>query len=177
MRPRHWVKSGFCFSAVFFSGHALDAEAWLRVLPLGVAFSLLASAGYLFNDVINRKEDRFHPRKKRRPVAAGRLKPASVLAVAGILLLSGLGLVIGAFGAGAVLVATACYVGVTIGYSLWIRNVCVVDVLVLGWGFVLRVQAGAFALGTLYAEVRPTLWLVFCTYALALLLGFGKRRA
>ena len=177
LRPRHWVKSGFCFSAVFFSGHAWDPGAWWQVMPVALAFSVLASAGYLLNDVINRQEDRFHPRKRHRPVAAGRIRPRHALAAAAVLLVSGMGVVLRVYGSGAVLAVMCCYVGVTVLYSLWIRNVPVLDVMVLGWGFVLRVIAGAYALGVVYADVHPTIWLIVCTYALALLLGFGKRRA
>lgn len=177
LRPRHWVKSGFCFSAVFFSGHAWDLAAWWQVMPVAVAFSVLASAGYLLNDVINRREDGFHPRKRRRPVASGRIRPGRALVVAAMLLVTGMAMVLRVYGFGAVLAATGCYVGVTGLYSLWIRKIPVLDVLILAWGFVLRVMAGAFALGVVYPDVRPTIWLIVCTYALALLLGFGKRRA
>jgi 4-hydroxybenzoate polyprenyltransferase len=177
LRPRHWVKSGFCFSAVFFSGNAREFGAWWQVLPVAIAFSVLASAGYLLNDVINRREDCFHPRKKRRAVASGRVTPRAALVVSGILMIAGMASVVRVYGSGPVLVSTGCYVVVTVLYSLLIRNVPVLDVLVLAWGFVLRVISGAFALSLVFPDVKPTVWLVVCTYALALLLGFGKRRA
>lgn len=174
IRPQHWIKSGFCLAALFFGGEAGSFEGWLQVWPLLIGFSGLASAGYLFNDVVNREEDRLHPRKKNRPVASGRLKVKGVLAVSLTLVLVSLGLLVWTYGLGGnggfVVGLGIGYLFLTGSYSVVFREMPLLDVLILGVGFVMRVAAGAFALG-----LSPTAWLLGCTYAMALLLGFGKR--
>ncbi|MGE9268489.1 MAG: UbiA prenyltransferase family protein [Verrucomicrobiales bacterium] len=165
------MKSGFCLAALFFSGRVGDSGAWLAVWPLLLAVSLLASAGYLWNDLVNVAEDRHHPRKKKRPLASGRMRKREALALA--LGVAGLAFALlwWAYGGGRVFWLGAAYLALTVNYTLWLRSLPLLDVLTLSGGFVIRVLAGAYAIG-----VAPTWWLVLCTYALALLLGFGKRR-
>ncbi|MFC0019838.1 UbiA prenyltransferase family protein [Roseibacillus persicicus] len=174
LRPQHWIKSGFCLAALFFGGLAGSWESWEQILPLLVSFSVLASAGYLLNDVWNREEDRHHPRKKMRPVASGQLPVGQILLVSFALAIGGLALLGFAYGfvgeSALPLWHGVGYLMLTIGYSLVFREMPLLDVLVLGIGFVIRVSAGAFALG-----LSPTGWLLGCTYAIALVLGFGKR--
>jgi len=174
LRPRHWIKSGFCLAALFFGDQTESWEHWKGILPLLLAFSALASAGYLLNDVWNREEDAQHPRKNSRPVASGELGIRAVLVVSILLSiagLAGLGLSYGFVGASSIpLWHGIGYLVLTASYSLLFRSMPLLDVLVLGGGFVLRVSAGAFAIG-----LTPTIWLLGCTYSLALLLGFGKR--
>lgn len=174
IRPQHWIKSGFCLAALFFGGKAGSLEGWLQVWPLLVSFSGLASAGYLLNDVINRGEDRLHPRKKNRPIASGHLRVKEVLVVSLILALGSLGILVCRYGLRGDFSLVSWlglgYLVLTGAYSMIFREMPLLDVLVLGVGFVARVAAGAFALG-----LAPTNWLLGCTYAVALLLGFGKR--
>lgn len=174
VRPLHWIKSGFCLAALFFSGEAARVESWAAVLPLLAAFSGIASAGYLINDLINRKEDSAHPRKRQRPIASGRLPLYGVLLMAVVLLFCALGLMVSIHGfsgmTGRATLLCIWYFFLTTSYSVIFRRIPFADVLVLGAGFVLRVAAGAYALG-----LEPTVWLLGCTYSVALLLGFGKR--
>ncbi|MBK1833431.1 UbiA prenyltransferase family protein [Roseibacillus ishigakijimensis] len=161
-------------AALFFAGKAGDLASWWQVLPVLVAFSALASAGYLWNDVLNREEDGRHPRKRHRPVASGLLPGRQVLLLSGLLALGGLGCLWTAYGdelaSRPACWSGAAYLGLTASYSAFFRGWPFVDVLTLAVGFVLRVAAGAYALG-----LEPTGWLMGCTYAMALLLGFGKR--
>jgi 4-hydroxybenzoate polyprenyltransferase len=174
VRPTHWIKSGFCLAALFLSGEWANVSSWMMVLPVVVGFTLLSSAGYLFNDVMNREEDRHHPRKRSRPVASGRVRARDALVVSFLLALSGLGLLAGVYWPAdpgrLVLVCALGYYALTILYSCYFRSVSYLDVATLCLGFVLRVAAGALAIGLV-----PTWWLMGTTYALALLLGFGKR--
>lgn len=144
------------------------------MLPTVVGFSLISSAGYIFNDVRNAEEDRHHPRKRKRPVAAGAISEREAYLGFVLFALAGLGILAASYpatvGLNRVLVAGLLYFGVTLSYSSYFRKVAYLDVLVLGLGFVLRVAAGAFAI-----DLDPTWWLLGLTYALALLLGFGKR--
>ena len=174
VRPRHWIKSGFCMAALFFGGQVTSWEKWLQLFPVLLSFCALASSGYLLNDVWNRVEDRRHPKKRHRAVASGRLKVRDVLFASLVLACVGLwSLSIGIDAEGELRILMwhgLGYLALTLSYSFFFRGLPLLDVLVLGFGFVIRVSAGAFAIG-----VSPTLWLLGCTYGLALLLGFGKR--
>ncbi|QQL45629.1 UbiA family prenyltransferase [Sulfuriroseicoccus oceanibius] len=176
MRPHHWVKNAFCAAAIVFSGNLTKLDLWWDLLVLVVAFCFASSAGYLINDVVNRHEDREHPRKRMRPVASGRVSVlAACLAAAGLAMVavSGAGLWFAESGSDGqrAVACVAGYLGLSLVYSLVFRRVPVLDVLVLAIGFVLRVMAGAYAIG-----VAPSGWLIGVTYALAVLLGLGKRR-
>ena len=171
LRVTHWIKSGFCLAALFFHGDAMNLEVWIRLLPIVASFSLAASAGYLFNDLINVAEDAKHPRKRKRPVTSGRISRWAAWVASALLASLAVLLVLLFYGFGAVLMVLVGYLGVTGLYSLVFRQVPFVDVVVLGLGFVARVAGGAYAL-----DLEPTGWLLTCTYTLALLLGFGKRK-
>jgi 4-hydroxybenzoate polyprenyltransferase len=176
LRLTHWIKSGFCLAAIFFHGSAADYKAWMHVLPVVLGFSLISSAGYLVNDILNREEDRHHPRKRKRALASGKITiPAAWTAVA--LLTAGAFVLLAAFyGRGPVLAVVGGYYLLSWLYSLMLRGLPLVDVLVIATGFAARVAAGAYALQSYDATAYPTAWLLTCTYFLALLLGFGKRK-
>ena len=180
LRMQHWIKSGFCLAALFFHGSALEVAAWMAVLPIALCFCLISSAVYLANDIVNREEDRCHPRKRRRPIASGQISVRQ--AWLAVVLLAG-----GALGFAWWFyrdeVGGSAVTGVLVGYyllswiySYYLRGLPLLDVLVLAVGFVARVAAGAYALQSFDPAAHPTGWLLSCTYFLALLLGFGKRK-
>jgi len=171
LRPLHWIKSGFCLAALFLGGQFLNVEAWVSVLPLVVAMSLLSSTGYLWNDICNLEEDRQHPRKKKRPIASGVVSVREAFILSVVVLLIGLTILWEFYGIGWVSGLGVCYLCISIAYNLVLRGLPLVDVFVLSLGFVVRVVAGAFAI-----QLTPTIWLVLCTYMVSLLLGFGKRK-
>jgi len=123
------------------------------------------------NDLLNVSEDRHHPRKLHRPIASGRMSVLEAGALGGVVLILGFGALWAFYGSGKVFAMGVVYVLITSSYSLLLRRLPLLDVMFLSSGFVVRVAAGAFALG-----VTPTWWLMMCTYSLALLLGFGKRK-
>lgn len=176
LRIKHWIKGGFCLMALFFHGDALDPQAWLAVLPMMFAFGLISSAGYLLNDLVNLDEDRHHPRKRHRPLARGAISTGAAKVAIVLLAIAGLGLAWVVYGWGAALGVLAGYYLLQWFYTFFFRNWPLVDVLVLALGFVARAAAGTFALRLLHPGLNPTGWLLLCTYFLALLLGFGKRR-
>ena len=170
LRPSHWVKSAFCTAALFFTGLAFDGGAWLAVLPLVAAFSLVASGGYIVNDLWNLAEDKQHPRKSQRPIASGRVSVKVALALGGLCYFFA-GLIIAVFyGLGPVSACVGGYVLINTLYTIYLRKVPVLDIVTISFGFVLRVVSGAFAIG-----VAPSEWLMLLTYLLALVLGLGKR--
>ena len=170
MRPRQWVKSVIVFAALVFDGKLFVPELFLKTTLVFAAFCLLSSSVYILNDLVDMEKDRQHPRKRTRPLASGRLDPRFATA-AGVLL--GLGSLAVAFvispWAGVVLLA---YLVQNVAYSFWLKNVVIIDVMVLSLGFLLRVVAGVVVVQV--ENFSP--WLYICVTLLALFLGFGKRR-
>lgn len=168
MRPRQWLKNGFVVAPAVFAGHAFDPPALLRVGAAAGLFCLASSAVYLVNDVVDREADRTDPVKRRRPIAAGELSvPFAVVAA---VLLASAAVALGAALGRGVLAALGIYLGLNLTYSLGGKLVPVLEAMLLATGFVVRLAAGALAIG---AEISH--WLLICGFLLALLLAFGKR--
>lgn len=170
-RPQQWVKNIFVFTVLIFAGQVTDSGAVSLSLVIFAAFCLASSAVYFINDYKDIEEDKKHPTKCRRPLAAGALSPK--VGLIGFLLLTFAAtavpyLVINKLTAGIVLV----YLLLNVGYSFGLKHIVIIDVLVLSSGFVLRILAGAAALC-----VFPSPWLVLCGVMISLFLGFTKRRA
>lgn len=192
IRPKQWAKNGLVALAVVFAHRATDLATDARVALAVVAFSLVASAIYIVNDIVDREKDRRHPRKRYRPIASGKLSIPLALAVACLSLLAAAGLAGGAGilqvealdagghdpfpvdgGSVALFAATlAGYLALNIAYSLWIKHHVLWDVFAIATGFVLRALAGAFV-----AMVAISPWFYLCTLFLSLFLALGKRRA
>jgi len=169
MRPEHWIKNVLVLFPVVSALRMGDARAWLHAGLAAAAFCLLASAGYIVNDVRDRESDRLHPQKKDRPLAAGTVGVPSALVLAGVLAAAGF-----AFAAARglpVVLAVAAYAGLQLAYSLLLKSKMLLDAIAIALGFVLRAVAGAAAIGV---GVSP--WLFICTFTLCLFLAFCKRR-
>lgn len=169
LRPRQWVKNAFVFAPLFFTPTAMSVAAVQAVAYVFLAFCCVSSGVYCLNDVRDREADKAHPSKRMRPVASGRVSPASAV-VLGIVLIVG-GFVVMAVLAPAALLPLSFYVAVNVAYTLFLKNISIVDVLVISLGFVLRVYAGAEAIG-----VVPTPWIQICAGLLALFIALAKRR-
>jgi 4-hydroxybenzoate polyprenyltransferase len=170
-RPRDWAKSVFVVLPLPF---ALRAGARLDPwdFALGVlAFCLTASGVYVMNDLRDAEADRAHPRKKHRPIASGAVPPAVAAPYGIALLAAGLGLG-AATGHHDVPVYLAIYVATNVVYTLYGKHVPILDVFLLGSGFVLRVLVGCALV-----DAPPSSWLLTCSLWIALFLGFAKRRA
>ena len=170
LRPHQWIKNGFVFVGLLF-GHAWSKPEYLVPgLEAFVAFCLLSSAVYVFNDWLDREQDRLHPRKKNRPLASGTVTPAAALSLALVCLAGGLGIAFsGASQAPWIFIA---YLVLNAGYSLGLKHVVILDVFLIAAGFMLRILAGTLGLG-----IPPTHWLLLTGLMLTLFLGFAKRRA
>ncbi len=181
LRIRHWTKNIFVLAALPFSGKWTETSAWTMAWGAFAAFCLLSSAIYLINDIADRKSDRIHPVKNRRPIASGRLSPAWAAWAAAVLLAGGGGIVAllswklyrpGMPLAGMGLAAwSGAYVLINLTYSLGLKGRPILDVIIVAMGFVLRAMAGAAAIA---AVVSP--WLVVCTFMLCLFIALAKRR-
>ncbi len=169
LRAKHWIKNAFVVAPLVFAQRFEDGRDVARTGLAVVAFCLLSSAVYVFNDVADRESDRLDPRKRERPVASGELRPAAGAALALALAVSGLGL--GAALGAAFLGVGAAYLALNLAYSFRLKHVVVLDVMIVAAGFLLRAWAGAIAI-----DVGISHWLILCTGLVALFLGFVKRR-
>jgi 4-hydroxybenzoate polyprenyltransferase len=170
-RPRHWAKNAFVLLPVPF-GLAAGGQLQIASFAMGLlGFSLANSAAYAFNDAQDAEQDRAHPEKRRRPVAAGRIRPGVARAWSVLLLAAAFALV-GLTGNTTALVILVVYVLLNAVYSLIGKDVALLDVFILSTGFVLRVL-----LGCALIDVAPSNWLLLCSSALALFLSLAKRRA
>lgn len=169
LRPSQWAKNLFVLAPLVFGSRLGDAGAVSRAVLALVVFCCAASAVYLINDLRDREEDRLHPRKRLRPLAAGTLAPATAIAAV-VLLVAAAAAMAWWLGAGFARVLGA-YLLLNVLYTLWFKHMVILDVMCLGLGFVLRVLAGAEAAG-----VQVSSWLFLCTTFLALFLAFSKRR-
>lgn len=169
MRPQQYVKNLFIFFPLFFAGQITNIELLLKSFVAFVAFSLTASSIYILNDIKDVEEDREHPKKKNRPIAAGLIseKTASflivILAILGALLLFSQSL--------KALGVLMVYFILNIGYCYRLKHIPLIDITIIAIGFVLRVFLGSQVTG-----IHITHWIVLMTFLLALFLAIAKRR-
>jgi 4-hydroxybenzoate polyprenyltransferase len=170
MRPHQWVKNTFVFTGLLF-GHAWhDAHLVAQVMTAFAAFCMVSSAVYVFNDIIDVKQDRLHPKKSQRPLASGRVSMPAAAVLASVLAVSGL--VLANCASRTVLVILVCYALMNVAYSLRLKHVVILDVFIIATGFMLRILAGTLGVG-----IPPSQWLLLCGLMVTLFLGFSKRRA
>jgi 4-hydroxybenzoate polyprenyltransferase len=169
LRPEQWTKNLLVLAGVVFGGRLLEPAAVAIALAAFAIFCLLSGAVYLFNDVADREADQNHPLKRERPIASGQLSTTSavtsgvVLGIAGVVTAFSIGTQFG--------IVAAAYLAAQILYSLGLKHVVIVDVLMIAAGFVLRAIAGAVAVNVPIGH-----WLLVCTTLLALFLALSKRR-
>ena len=170
LRPRQWTKNLLLFAALVFAKELFDAEA-LVLASLGfAAFCLASSSVYIINDLLDVERDRLHPEKRNRPIASGAIAPGRAAIVSAVLTVAALALafwVAPDFG-----IAVVLYLGLTHFYSLVGKNVVILDVLLIAFGFVIRAIAGALAIAVPISD-----WFILCMAFLALFLAVSKRKA
>lgn len=169
-RPKQWSKNLLVFAAWIFSGNLTNGEANLKVFLAFLAMCAASSATYIFNDLADIERDRAHPTKKNRPLAAGTVGVPLAWVTAALLVIFALG--IGFWlspWAGVILLGYGALQG---AYNLGLKHMAVLDVFAIAFGFLLRAGLGAEAI-----QVPISGWLMICTGALALTLGFAKRRS
>ncbi len=170
IRPVHWVKNLSIFAALVFAGSLTERELFLRVFMAFWAFNFAASATYVFNDILDAPRDRLHPRKKNRPIAKGTVPIPIALMLAMVL------------GVTALFIATSlsplftmiliAYLFLQVAYSLYLKSLHIIDILIIASGFVIRVYSGAFVI-----DAHLSVWFLLCVISAALFLASGKRRA
>lgn len=169
MRPKQWYKNLVIFIGIAFSLNLLNFSLWIDVVSAFVIFCLLSGTVYIINDILDVEKDRKHPKKCKRPIASGKLKPYQAI-------ISSISLILIAL-VGAYLINTHFFI-ISLSffllmmlYSTYLKNFIIVDIIVISTGFVIRAVAGALAISV---SVSP--WLIICTFLLALFLALGKRR-
>lgn len=170
LRPRQWVKNVFVCTGVLFGGQWHDTRVlWLAALTF-VAFSLMASSVYVFNDYLDRESDESHPEKRHRPFVSGAVTTGPGFAAAALCL--GASVLAASFTDIRVLYLIILYLAINVAYSLRLKTQPVIDVFCIAAGFMLRILAGTWGI-----HVPPSGWLILTGMFMALFLGFGKRRA
>ncbi len=171
MRPAQWVKNTFIFLPAFFALQIDDPGVLLHLFQVFVGFSLVCSAVYVFNDLLDVKEDRQHPKKKFRPLASGAVNRQQALILIGLLLaVASVMLVLTATNVW-VLAIVGFYLVMNISYTVKLKHISILDVVIIAVGFVLRVFIGG-----LVSDTHLSHWIILMTFVLALFLAFSKRR-
>ena len=170
MRPKQWVKNVVVYAPLVFDGKMFDPVLLLRTTVAFVLFCLISSAVYLINDLADIEKDRLHPKKRTRPLAAGELAPSVAIAAAVVLVVISVPLALWLDSSFFLILYS--YLGLMIAYSFYLKNLVIIDVLVLAAGFVLRVAGGVAVVNV----ERFSPWLYLCIAVGALFMSFGKRR-
>ncbi len=170
LRIPHWVKNIFIFLPLFFSGNFFgDTERLIFVCVAFFAFSFAASSIYIFNDIKDVNEDRLHPKKQKRPFAANLISVKNGYVIAFLLLI--LAVVLSYYIGKEFAIIIGIYFIMNFAYSLGLKKIAIVDIVIIALGFLLRVLAGGFA-----ANVFVSQWILIMTFLLALFLALAKRR-
>lgn len=169
LRPYQWAKNGFVLLPLLFAQKMFHYPSLLKSLAAAALFSLLASAVYLINDLLDVASDRRHPQKKNRPLAAGLIFPNVGKITAAILI----GLTFsGAYYADFDLfLILSFYIAIQLLYNYFFKDIIIMDIFCISSGFFLRVIAGAVVI-----DVTISNWLIICTVCLSMFLSLAKRR-
>lgn len=174
LRPKQWTKNLLLFAGIIFSRNLSNLDMVRNVVLAFVDFCLLSGVVYLINDIKDRDTDREHPEKRLRPIASGALSVRVAIISAVVLSLVGVGgafLITVSYG-----ICAVVYVVLLVAYSLHLKHVVILDIMVLSVGYVLRAVAGVAAIRIANAEIVITPWFIACTLFLALFIVICKRR-
>ncbi len=169
MRPRQWYKNLLLFVGLVFSKELGNLDLVFTAILGFLAFCALSGSVYTLNDIVDRERDRIHPKKGLRPIPSGRVSVGNAAAFSGILLVAGL--LVSLYIHWLFLLVALAYLAEGYSYSLYLKNLVIIDAIALAIGFVIRAYAGTVAV-----DVPISAWLVICVFLLALFLTFGKRR-
>ena len=169
MRPKQWYKNLILFVGIVFSHNLFSFSMWFAVISAFTIFCMLSGGNYVINDVLDIERDKKHPTKRKRPIASGKVKKSYAILFASILIilaLSGSYLINSPF-----FVVSIVFFLLHNAYTLFLKHIILVDVLIISTNFVIRAIAGCVAISVL---ISP--WLIICAFLLALFLALGKRR-
>ncbi len=170
IRPVHWIKNFAIFAALVFSGLLFEKGLFSRVFLGFIVFNFASSAAYVLNDIFDINRDRLHLIKKNRPLAKGDMEVWEALAL--VLVLAGSALMWASMLSSLFFLLVLGYLTLQVAYSSFLKNLHVIDILVIASGFVIRVYSGAFII-----DAHLSVWFLLCVVSVALFLASGKRRA
>lgn len=170
MRPIHWIKNLALFAAILLTGELFDKGQFINVFWGFIAFCFATSATYIINDIFDAKNDQLHPTKRFRPIASGSL-PIPLALVEGLGMAS-VSLFMAATFNSIFFFLVIGYLILQLFYSMFLKNIAILDILIIATGFIIRVYAGAFAI-----NAHLSVWFLLCVISTALFLASGKRRA
>jgi decaprenyl-phosphate phosphoribosyltransferase len=169
MRPKHWIKNSFIFLPLFFSGEVFNVDKLLSCFAGFIAFSFIASSIYIINDYMDIEADKKHPTKSLRPLASGAVSKRSAITL--FVMCVALGVTAAAFIKMKFLFVLMIYFGMNLGYSFGLKNISILDIVLVAIGFVLRIKAGG-----VIAVVGISEWLMIMVFLLAMFMAIAKRR-
>jgi 4-hydroxybenzoate polyprenyltransferase len=168
-RPRQWTKNLIIFGPVIFAAKLSDMPAVFAAFLCVIAFCMTSSAIYLFNDVLDREQDRIHPRKSKRAIASGKISVALALTTALFLVVGGFAIAMTIRPSVALFVLV--YTAIMLTYGLYLKHIVLIDVMTVASGFVIRAVAGGLA-----AVAPASGWFLLCASFGSLFLALEKRR-
>jgi len=169
MRPEQWIKNFFVFTALLFSKNLPNPLKGIEAIIGFTIFCMITGCAYMINDLVDLEKDKLHPVKSRRPLASGKLKKDTAVKIVVLVCLASLFF---AFYMNVLFgIIVLAYFLLNIGYSIYLKNIVIIDVVSIAAGFVLRVLGGAVIISVVASQ-----WLILCTILLSLFLGFSKRR-
>jgi 4-hydroxybenzoate polyprenyltransferase len=169
LRPKDWAKNLFLYVPLFFSGEIFDVSKFWEVFIGFIAFCCIASSIYIINDYKDIEDDKKHPTKCKRPLAAGAVSPTVALVIFALLIIAGFA--IAYYTNTRFLVLLTLYFIINLGYTLGLKNIPILDIFIIAIGFSLRIRAGGAI-----ALVNVTIWMNIMIFLLALFMALGKRR-
>lgn len=171
LRVNQWVKNTFIFLPVFFGMKITQTNLLINDIYAFAGFSLIASAVYIFNDLFDIEADRLHPKKKNRPLAAGKITRKQAVITIAILLLTGI-LIFGlTLNQTMIWALVGFYLLQNILYTIKLKHITIVDIVIIALGFLIRIMIGGVA-----TDTRLSQWIILITFLLALFLALAKRR-
>jgi len=170
MRPEQWIKNLVIFAGIVFSSNLFNLAMFLKITAGFIIFCFISGAVYIFNDICDKKYDKGHPAKAKRPIPAERLKVTDAwIAMIPILFLSLVFAFILNIGFGFICIL---YSILQFGYSISFKHLVILDVISVATGYVLRAFAGTKVIG-----IEASNWFIICVFLVALFMALGKRRA
>src|SRR3989344_180512 len=168
-RPRQWIKNLSAFAAIIFSGDFFNANKFYPVFYSFLILCFLTSSVYLINDILDEKQDKFHPFKKNRPIPSGKLSKKQALLAS--IILSIIGLAWGYQISLSLFSVLLIFLVVELSYSLFLKNIIILDFITIASAFMIRIFVGSIVV-----LISLSSWLILTTMMLALFLAIGKRR-
>ncbi|MBR2316947.1 MAG: decaprenyl-phosphate phosphoribosyltransferase, partial [Spirochaetales bacterium] len=170
IRVKQWMKNIFIFAPLIFSHHLLNIQDITKTVTVFFAFSLVSVLVYIINDIHDCKQDAIHPEKKSRPIASGTVSKSQALITGIILFIAGISIAF-LVKRPQVIITLLAYLIINMLYTFFLKQIAILDVFIIAVGFCIRVIIGAVAI-----DVQPSQWIISTTFAISLVLGFGKRR-